>query len=357
MRIKGKFMVKSSIKTFLLVLLSVCMLPAQVLFAEASDFHFAVEADATVRFAEQGEYVFMTIGSGVRRTLSYLEWEQKPLFVPKAKVTAGWKNLYLSASARAALPTRCGSVFDSDWMNVTRFPNCADEYAHIKTNYTESDCKTNYYYEFGGELSYKFKVTDKFAFSPTAEISYVHSYFSAIGGSGSYYNSNQYEPNGYYGYYNDEENSHDVEISGEALSLERVIFTAWLGGRFDMGITPKVNMGFSFAVNLWTFAQSLDSHLLTGAYYLDEFDDYFGGLKAGVDFSYNATKKDTLIFAAQWLGLKTLEGTTKSTTIENASYDDYMDCSYWENGTFHKCTSGFDINSIEFTIGYRHTFN
>jgi len=329
----------------------------QNLYAKASDFHFSLEADATLRFAEQGEYVFMNIDSAGRRMLSYLEWEQKPLFIPEAKIKAGWKNLYLSASAKAALPTRCGSVFDSDWMNVTAFPNCDSEYANIKTNYTESDCKTNFYYEFSGELSYMFRLTEGLAFSPFAQITYTHSSFSAIDAFGSYYNQSRYEPNGYYGYYNDADSSYDVEISGDALELERILLQTWLGCRFDMEVTKKINMGFSMALNLWTFAQSLDSHLLTGSYYLDEFNEYLGGIKAAVDFSYDLSKKDTLIFAVQGTAINTLEGTAKESSKENASYSDYRDCSYWENGKFYKCTSGLDFSSIEFTLGYRHTFN
>ena len=348
-------------KTLLLLLFALLyLLTCPNLYAKASDFHFSVEADVTVRFAEQGEYVFLDIDSGGRRTLSYLCWEQKPLFIPEAKVSVGFKNLYLKGNIRAAFPTRCGSVYDSDWFNVSKVPNCPDEYANIKTHLTESDCKTNYYYGFSGELSYMFKVADSLSFSPFAELSYTHSSFSAIGASGSYYNTNVTEANSYYGSYNDADNSYDIEIGGdEVLSLERAVLQAWLGGRFNMEITQKLDMGFSLAVNLWTFAQSLDSHLVTGVYYLDEFEDNFGGIKASLDFAYKLSKKDSLVFAAECTAIQTLEGTAKSANHENASYDEYFDCSYWdwENGRYYKYTSGFDFSSIEFTLGYRHTFN
>ncbi len=321
-------------KAFLpLLFVLVCALTCPNLYAKASDFHFAVEADATLRFAEQGEYVFLDVDSGGKRTLSYLCWEQKPLFIP-------------------------GSVFDSDWFNVSDFPNCPDEYANIKTHLTESDCKTNYYYGFSGELSYMFKVADSLSFSPFAELSYTHSSFSAIGASGSYYNTNVTEASGYYGSYNDADNSHDIEMSdGKVLSLERAVLQAWLGGRFNMEITPKLDMGFSLAVNLWTFVQSLDSHLVTGVYYLDEIEDNFGGIRAELDFAYNFSKKSSLVFATKYTALQTMEGTAKSAAWENASYDEYFDCSYWQNGRYYKYTSGFDFSSIEFTLGYRYAFN
>lgn len=347
-------------KAFLpLLFVLVCALTCPNLYAKASDFHFAVEADATLRFAEQGEYVFLDVDSGGKRTLSYLCWEQKPLFIPEAKVSVGFKNLYLKGNIRAAFPTRCGSVFDSDWFNVSDFPDCPDEYANIKTHLTESDCKTNYYYGFSGELSYMFKVADSLSFSPFAELSYTHSSFSAIGASGSYYNTNVTEASGYYGSYNDADNSHDIEMSGgEVLSLERAVLQAWLGGRFNMEITPKLDMGFSLAVNLWTFVQSLDSHLVKGVYYLDEIEDNFGGIRAELDFAYNFSKKSSLVFATKYTALQTMEGTAKSAAWENASYNEYFDCSGWgENGKYYKYTSGFDFSSIEFTLGYRYAFN
>lgn len=343
---------------FLLLFALLYLLTCPNLYAKASDFHFSVEADATLRFAEQGEYVFLDVDSGGKRTLSYLCWEQKPLFIPEAKVSVGFKNLYLKGNIRAAFPTRCGSVFDSDWFNVSGFPNCPDEYANIKTHLTESDCKTNYYYGFSGELSYMFKVADSLSFSPFAELSYTHSSFSAMGASGSYYNTNVTEASGYYGSYNDADNSHDIEMSdGEVLSLERAVLQAWLGGRFNMEITPKLDMGFSMAVNLWTFVQSLDSHLVTGVYYLDEIEDNFGGIRAELDFAYNFSKKSSLVFATKYTALQTMEGSAKSAAWENASYDEYFDCSYWQNGRYYKYTSGFDFSSIEFTLGYRYAFN
>lgn len=343
---------------FLLLFALLYLLTCPSVYAKASDFHFSVEADATLRFAEQGEYVFLNVDSAGRRTLSYLCWEQKPLFIPEAKVKGGWKNLYLSFSARTAIPARCGSVFDSDWLNVSDFPNCPDEYANIKTNLTESECKTDYYYGFSGELSYMFKVADSLSFSPFAELSYTHSSFSAIGATGSYYNTNGTEANGYYGSYNDADGSYDIEMSGdEVLSLERIVLEAWLGGRFNMGITQKLNMGFSLAVNLWTFVQSLDSHFVTGVYYLDEIEDNFGGIRAELDFAYNFSNKSSLVFATKYTALQTMEGTAKSAAWENASYDEYFDCSYWQNGKYYKYTSGFDFSSIEFTLGYRYAFN
>lgn len=344
---------------FLLLFTLLYLLTCPNLYAKASDFHFSVEADATLRFAEQGEYVFLNVDSAGRRTLSYLCWEQKPLFIPEAKVKGGWKNLYLSFSARTAIPARCGSVFDSDWFNVSDFPNCPDEYANIKTHLTESDCKTNYYYGFSGELSYMFKVADSLSFSPFAELSYTHSSFSAIGASGSYYNTNVTEASGYYGSYNDADNSHDIEMSGgEVLSLERAVLQAWLGGRFNMEITPKLDMGFSLAVNLWTFVQSLDSHFVTGVYYLDEIEDNFGGIRAELDFAYNFSKKSSLVFATKYTALQTMEGTAKEAYWKDASYNEYFDCSGWgENGKYYKYTSGFDFSSIEFTLGYRYAFN
>ena len=345
---------------FLLLFTLFCLLTCPNLYAKASDFHFSVEADATLRFAEQGEYVFLDIDSAGRRTLSYLCWEQKPLFIPEARVKGGWKNLYLSFSARTAIPTRCGSVYDSDWYNVSDFPNCPDEYANIKTHFTESDCKTNFYYGFSGELSYMFNIRDSFSFVPFAELSYTHSSFSAIGLSGSYYDTqNCIESNGYYGSYNDADGSYELYMDDdEVLTLERVIIEAWLGGRVNMGITQKLDMGFSLAVNLWTFVQSLDSHVLRNIYFLDEIEDSFGGIRAELDFAYNFSNKSSLVFATKYTALQTMEGTAKEAYWKDASYDEYFDCSGWgENGKYYKYTSGFDFSSIEFTLGYRYAFN
>ncbi|MBQ1590561.1 MAG: hypothetical protein II077_00770, partial [Treponema sp.] len=62
---------------FLLLFTLLYLLTCPSVYAKASDFHFSVEADATLRYEEQGEYVFLNVDSAGRRTLSYLCWEQK----------------------------------------------------------------------------------------------------------------------------------------------------------------------------------------------------------------------------------------------------------------------------------------
>jgi hypothetical protein len=52
-----------------------------------------------------------------------------------------------------------------------------------------------------------------------------------------------------------------------------------------------------------------------------------------------------------------MEGTAKEAYWKDAYYDEYHDCSGWENGRYYKYTSGFDFSSIEFTLGYRYAFN
>ena len=109
--------------------------------ALANALDFSLGGSLTVRAGHQGEYVFEPLSHD--RLLSYLEWDEKPLFIVGLSGSAGYKNFKLEAGANVAFPTESGIVKDLDYMNVADFPSCPDSIAEILTYYTESLCRTN----------------------------------------------------------------------------------------------------------------------------------------------------------------------------------------------------------------------
>lgn len=319
------------------------------------DFHLSAEFDAKIRTGSQTEEVLLSVDGGKQRTLSSLEWEQKPLFIPKAQITTGWKNLCLSFFAETALPAKCGSVFDSDWMNVSSFPDCDDEYALIKTNYSESDCINDSYLKGGGTLLYKFNATPQFSLSPFVQVNVSYSKFTAKGGWASYYDTSKTESNGYFGEYNGK-NSYHLYFSGDIMSLERLVYESWLGLKVKADVTQKLSLGWAFAANIFTDVESLDSHLLKNTYYLDELYSNWNGIKAGADLTYAFSGHSAIVLGVEGTWIFPMEGSAKATTVQNASYNEYADCSGWENGKYYKYKSGASFSFTEFSIGYKYTF-
>ena len=324
--------------------------------AFSSDFHFSVQPQITVHWGQQDEFVYLAYDGGEKRTLSELNWEQKPLFMPGIKGRLGYKNLFLELGAKTALQENCGTVYDSDWLNVSALLGCSDDYASIKTNYSESDCVLDSYYQLSAKLEYQTQINQSITFSPFAEFEYSYSSYYAKEGWALYSNDITKILDGYYHSYSDPDNSYEVTFSGNVMQLERITYFTWLGAELNASLSPKVSLAFSFALSPFVYIQSLDSHLLKGTYYLDEMYGILKGTREELSFTFRATEKSSIIFSIQGYMIENLTGTAKSTSKKNAAYKDYTDCSYTVDGKSVDITSGSAFYSLDFTLAYRLTF-
>lgn len=138
-------------------------------FLFAKEFNFSVTPTTGITFGKNGEYLYSSFSNYL---LSYLEWEEKPLFMEGITFSADYKNNTIDFSFNAALPVKCGQMTDSDWKSY-----------NIKTNYSIFDSYTVFAGNMQARYGYSFEYKD-FTFGPGASLNLEYKSFSGKNGYG-----------------------------------------------------------------------------------------------------------------------------------------------------------------------------
>lgn len=327
----------------------VCLLLSftmQCVFSLDSKLSISIKPFSVFHYGSQSESVFFEKNSDGKRLLSYLEWEQKPIFLQGIEATATYNKFSLGASIAGAFPSSCGTVYDSDYINVENFPNCADEYASIKTNYTESECSLDRYYIINATSSYTFSFDSVFSLSPYFRFSYMYNSFYAIGCNGKY-NTSTLQSNGYYGAWNGE-GSYTISNTGTCMQLQRNSYITWIGAKAVNHFSNRIELAFDISLCPFMYVQSLDSHLLTGQYYLDTMSGFVCGTYTGIEFSYAVNKIFSFSITCSGTFIGTLYGSDYHSSNKNANY---MNSSYTNGSNNYYVTSGCSSFSFEANVG------
>lgn len=316
-----------------------------------SDFGLSIRTISTVRDGTQDESVYFQINDNDVRLLSYLEWEQKPIVLMGLEATASYKNFYLTSSAVGALKSNCGTVTDSDYMNVSTFFDCPDEFAGIKTNYTESVCSLDSYYSFTASASYKFNFDSVFSLSPVAKFDYTYSSFYAVGCEGKY-NDAKVQDNGYYGEW-DGDGYYTISLSGNVLRLQRNSYTTWLGFTADNQINKLIDLSFNFALCPFIYVESLDSHLMRSLYFLDRMYGVFNGVQVGSTLKFSPTQKFLFYISGNFNFIGKMYGSDYYSANKLAYY---KNSSFTDGTNYYNVTSGSSSSSFEISAGIQIRF-
>lgn len=313
-----------------------------------SNIHFSLSPYVQFLYGNQYESVYFN-NSNSTRLLSQLVWDQKPLYIGGLQIRTGYNDFFLNASIQSALPkTNCGTVADSDWLNVQDFPLCSDTAAAIKTNYTDSICKLDSYYELNTQVGYTFHLTSDFSMTPYAEFNYSYSSYYAMGCTGSYYDTRYTESTGYYGTYDDDEHSYPIYFNSSTatMQLQRSSYFTWAGLTYCYEPSKRFNVSLSFSLSAFEYVQSLDTHLLRKFYFLDIMSGYLNGIKIALNTSYSFTKQQSLH--------ATIGGTLLDEVTGNDYYRNGSVGSYARDSTI---VPGCNYTNVTATLAYEYRFN
>lgn len=306
----------------------------------------------TTRLGVQNEFVYTENSLGETKILSELNWEEKPIFFCGIKAETGFCGFNIAFKYQEALPLSCGTVFDSDWLNVTT--NGSDYYyvaekwtldstvSAYKTNYSESECKLERYYNWILELNYKKEFKNQIGIKFFAQFDYSYSSFIANGGTYWYgsYNSSE----NYYEDYTTVENA--SYFSGKVLGLKRINYITWAGFSLSAKIS-NFDFTSSFALCPYIHTDSLDSHFLrnsTGIYFLDEMNSFFSGVKMSFLGKFYFNSQNFISLALENTSINSLYGKT------------YSSESLSENFSLISGNSGASFYFVDFTLSFCHKF-
>lgn len=332
---------------FLIFLLTCKISAAENFFQKNVNLNF--EPYFSTRFGVQDEFVYTENSLGETKILSELNWEQKPIFFGGIKAQIGFCGFNLAFKYQEALPLKCGTVFDSDWVNVitdgAKFL-VAEKWtldstvSSYKTNYSESECKVERYYNWILELNYTKEFQNQIGIKLFAQFDYSYSSFWANGGTYWYgaYNSSE----NYYEDYTTVENA--SYFSGKVLALERINYITWAGFSLSARFS-HFSFCTDFAVCPFIHTDSLDSHFFTGTYFLDKMDSFFSGVKFGFLGKFYFDSKNFISLAIENTTINSLYGKTYSKDFSETSKYKLIDTA-----------SGASFQFVDFTFSFQHKF-
>ncbi len=303
----------------------------------------------TTRFGVQDEFVYTENSLGETKILSELNWEQKPIFFGGIKAETGFCGFNVSFKYQEALPLKCGTVFDSDWLNVTTNATkllVAEKWtldstvASYKTNYSESECKLERYYNWILELNYAKEFQNQIGIKLFAQFDYSYSSFVANGGSYWYgaYNSseNYYEP------YTSVENA--STFSGKVLALERINYITWAGFSLSAKFS-RFSFCTDFAICPFIHTDSLDNHPKGEIkYFLDRMNAFFSGVKFGFLGSFYFNSQNFISLELENTFINSLFGETYSAQSRSEEF------------SLISGNSGASFKFVDFTFAFCHKF-
>jgi hypothetical protein len=313
---------KKNIRIVLFIVLCTSTLPRSYAEGKSSAaFHIWVEPLCGVRWGSLGEYVYAPDYTGSYVKLSYLQWEEKPVWYYGGKIGASLKNITLTGYATGTVPAACGSMKDSDWQNYYYGDTST------KTNYSISDNELVSGIQAGGVLSYSFHPSMNLSVSPVVSFDFDYTSMSAANGTGWYGNE---QGSGYAAW--DSTNRTIYDFTGETVcSYRRYTYTGWLGCKASYTFSNRWQFGLSGSVSPYMYMYSFDHHFLNtetgdGTYYMDIMSGWFSGIKGEVHTQFTVTPWCFFLFSVSGTACGPIYGKDYYSYTNDGSWTLVQDC-------------------------------
>ena len=318
---------------------------AQASSSSVNPFSFDLGGYFTATVGHQGEYVYEPLSHD--RLLSYLEWDEKPVFSVGLIGGIEYNGFQIHVEADISFPGTSGTVTDSDYMNVSEFPNCTDSIAAIKTKYSESLCTSNSLFSIQFQLAYEFNLNQVLSLTPFLGYDYQYSDLSAWGLDGYYYDESYTESNGYFGWYYTSGHNTRVFYSKqtETLNLMRHYHVTWVGLTASFNLSKYFSLDASAGISPFVAVKSLDSHILRKTAFYDDLYSWLRGGKISAALNYKFDQHNCFFGKVEFLSTGIANGITYTVRIGTKSYTAYPNSH-----------AGGDLQIWDFSLGFKHTF-
>lgn len=255
------------------------MMPVSVAAFDSSKAHLSFEPFFSYQYGKVGEYLYAQDSSSSDfEKLSYLEWEEKPLWLYGLKMNASYKHLYLGVSATSAIPASCGKMYDSDWMERDNLG--------LKTNFSESDNSLHSHIDVSGTLGFIVFPESVVRIMPFGEVGFYNTVFKAHGAE-CWYGDSQSTGLGYNVSWNDARARHFyADKSEEVIEYNHNSLYTFLGCQFMIVPMERLEFDVAFAVSPYSYLYSVDHHILRSLKFRDESDYYFKVFKGRLSAYY-----------------------------------------------------------------------
>ena len=246
---------------------------------DSSKGHLSFEPFFSYQYGKIGEYLYVKdMPNQDYRKLSYLEWEEQPVWLYGLNMDARYSHLYLGLSFSSAIPYSCGKMHDSDWLNTNDHG--------MNTNYSVSNNSIHNYIDVSGKFGFMFRPEEKFRIMPMAEIGYYNLTFKAKGAEGWYGDASSTKL-GYDVSWNSPYAEHFyISNSENVIEYNQYSLYTFLGCRLVLIPINRLEFDMDVAVSPYSYVVSIDKHLLRSIKFKDELDAYFKTFKGRISAYY-----------------------------------------------------------------------
>lgn len=286
-------------------------------FSETNKFSLFVEPYFGTKIGQIDEYVFLKEPNYDSDKLSELNWDIMPEFYAGFSLGGSFWNIFVETSFLFGIPTKTGTMADSDWMNNNRFGlysvslSNSKKTENYKTNYSESDNYLDHDFSFNINVGYDFSFANlknlKANIKPFLSFQYENFKFNGKDGT-CWYGSKFYSDNGYYAAWNDEENQYSENFNGNVISYKRINFVFWTGFNLETEFFNNFGLSTGFKFSPYLYSESTDNHKQTGTDYLDVISAFCGSFNWNFGIYYNFDKRNSIYIDADYFYMRILRG-------------------------------------------------
>lgn len=282
----------------------------RTLSARGSDFRFYASAFADLRYGTINEYLYKSDG-GEYKKISELDWDLKPVWYLGGTVGLSWRFLALSLSAAGSLPAACGSMEDSDWLDLT----------HVKNIYSVSEETVQSGFEsrirFGGNAT----LTPLLSLHPGVSAEYGRISIQAEDGYG-WYGDADHSAAGTNVAWNSGYATFFPSGSLYGIDYTRSTFTAWTGAALEFVPAEFLSARFGIGVAPFSYTKAIDRHHGSGGgtYYLDKVYGVFKSIRLGLSLSCRFARHFSADALFLWTKTRKTKGKTYMSDSENGPY-------------------------------------
>ena len=285
---------------------------------QKTNWHLSLTPHIGITQGHLEEYVFKKTPGDDYRKLSYLEWEENPIFVCGFNIKGGYKGSFISLKFDYGFaPDKCGTMTDSDWLN--------DYDYDMQTTISFNENSLLDYYDFSVTAGYEFNLTDWLSLTPFGEFSFFYRKFSANNGYGWYGNNVPW----------DDPSAKKYE-KGELCGIDysRMSLSPYVGGTIRFTLPPRFSISCSAAIAPYTYDESYDTHYKTlkknvSTQYLDIVGAWFSSAKFSLALHYSITPAIDIGITTNGL----VHWMNQGLVATKNSYDKYIENKETKSGT------------------------
>ena len=225
---------------------------------------------------------------------SQLDWTSPYLFKTGINFSLGFNNFILDLSNAAAIPAKCGTMYDSDWYTE-----------NIKTNLSKHNLHAGFCYDLDIIFKYQFELNNSFSILPQVSFNYSYSSYYAQKGIGWCGDTGHTQLTKHYPW----NSEYAVKVNKFGIDFFNNTFILFLGAGLEKSLGNFL-FGFDVQISPYIYVSSIDHHLDSGngRYYLLLQSAWFSCFSLDLSCTYCINQKNKISVIPRYCYCKEIMG-------------------------------------------------